>query len=134
VKVELCLLVCAAAATACADAAQCCLVPATVPVIEAPPPVVTYSAPEPPLVAAPSRASSVIVLQSTHIDRLSEVVGVIDVHTEMGGQSAALAELKWRAAQMGADAVVGVEFNHGHEDNGPTHLSGLGVRFIDRVE
>jgi hypothetical protein len=34
---------------------------------------------------------------------------------------------------MGADAVVGVEFHHGEGEGQPTHLSGLAVRFIQKV-
>lgn len=78
-------------------------------------------------------AARVLVLQSNHIDRLTEVVGVVDVHSEMGGHDAALEMLKQRAAQLGADAVLGVEFHHGHGEEEPTHLSGLAVRFIDQV-
>jgi hypothetical protein len=91
--------------------------------------------PEPPsatsLTALP--AERVLVLQSSHVDRLTEVVGVIDVHAAMGGHDAALGLLKQRAAELGADAVLGVEFHHGHGDDEPTHLSGLAVRFIDQV-
>jgi uncharacterized protein YbjQ (UPF0145 family) len=36
--------------------------------------------------------------------------------------------IRERAAQMGADAVIGVQFHHG--EGGPTHLSGLAVRFV----
>jgi hypothetical protein len=75
----------------------------------------------------------VLVLQSSHIDRLTEVVGVIDVHAAMGGHDAALWLLKQRAVQLGADAVLGVEFHHGHGEEEPTHLSGLAVRFISGI-
>jgi uncharacterized protein YbjQ (UPF0145 family) len=51
----------------------------------------------------------------------------------MGGHDAALQMLKERAAQLGADAVLGVEFHHGHGEDEPTHLSGLAVRFIQEV-
>ncbi len=34
---------------------------------------------------------------------------------------------------MGADAVVGVEFEHGEGQGEPTHLSGLAVRFLPGV-
>ena len=75
-------------------------------------------------------ASSVLVLQGTHLDRPAEVVGVVDAHLKVGDQDAALAELRRRAAQMGADAVVGVEFHHGEGAGEPIHLSGLAVRFL----
>ena len=77
--------------------------------------------------------SHVLVLQSTHLDRPSEVVGVIDAHMPMGSHEEALALLRRRAAAMGADAVVGVEFHHGEGEGQPTHLSGLAVRFLQAV-
>lgn len=118
-----------------AETTEYCLVRPTAPAPAPPPappsPPPTDSAPT-ALYASP--AARVVVLQSNHIDRLTEVVGVVDVHAEMGGQDAALEMLKLRAAQLGADAVLGVEFHHGHGDEEPTHLSGLAVRFVDRVE
>jgi hypothetical protein len=77
--------------------------------------------------------SRVLVLQSTHLDRPSEVVGVIDAHVPMGSHDKALDVLRRRAAAMGADAVVGVEFHHGEGEGEPTHLSGLAVRFLQSV-
>jgi uncharacterized protein YbjQ (UPF0145 family) len=126
-------LIALAGIPACAETTtECCLVQAPRP---QPPPPGAVMVSEPcelsGVVAAP--ASQVLVLQSTHTDRLTEVVGVIDVHAEMGGHDAALDMLKARAAQLGADAVLGVEFHHGHGEEEPTHLSGLAVRFIDGV-
>jgi uncharacterized protein YbjQ (UPF0145 family) len=72
----------------------------------------------------------VLILQTAHLDRTSEVVGVVDVHEEMGHHAAALADMRRQAAALGADAVVGVEFHHGHGEGEPTHLSGLAVRFV----
>jgi hypothetical protein len=88
-----------------------------------------------PETATPARgnASHVLVLQSTHLDRPSEVVGVIDTHVPMGSHEAALDLLRRKAAAMGADAVVGVEFHHGEGEGQPTHLSGLAVRFLQAV-
>ena len=80
--------------------------------------------------ADPSR---VLILQSKHVDRPSEVVGVVDAHEEMGKHEKALYDLKVKAAQLGADAVVGVEFHHGEGEGEPTHLSGLAVRFLPAV-
>jgi hypothetical protein len=118
----------------CADTTtQCCLVQTAVP--RPPPaqaPLPTYVPVEPSNVSV-LPATRVLVIQSTHTDRLTEVVGVVDVHAEMGGQDAALEALKQRAAEMGADAVLGVEFHHGHGEDEPTHLSGLAVRFIEQV-
>ncbi len=78
-----------------------------------------------------SPASDVLILQSTKLDRPAEVVGVVDVHEPMASEDAALAALRRKAAAMGADAVVGVEFHHGEGSGEPTHLSGLAVRFRD---
>jgi hypothetical protein len=95
----------------------------------------------PPTVSgAPSEAppaggdpSHVLVLESTHLDRPAEVVGVVDMHVPMGSHDSSLVLLRRRAAEMGADAVVGVEFHHGEGDGQPTHLSGLAVRFLAAV-
>jgi hypothetical protein len=78
-------------------------------------------------------ASRVLVLQSTHLDRPAEVVGVVDAHVPMGSHDRALDVLRRRAVAMGADAVVGVEFHHGEGEGQPTHLSGLAVRFLPSV-
>jgi uncharacterized protein YbjQ (UPF0145 family) len=80
-----------------------------------------------------ARAKQVVVLQTKHLDRPAEVVGVVDAHEEMGKHEAALWTLKTKAAQLGADAVVGVEFHHGEGEGEPTHLSGLAVRFLPAV-
>jgi uncharacterized protein YbjQ (UPF0145 family) len=61
------------------------------------------------------------------------VVGVVDAHLPMGSHESALDVLRSRAASMGADAVVGVEFHHGEGEGQPTHLSGLAVRFIRKA-
>ena len=74
--------------------------------------------------------SKVLILQSTHLDRRAEVIGVVDAHLAVGNQDAALAALRKRAADMNADAVVGVEFHHGEGAGEPIHLSGLAVRFL----
>lgn len=77
--------------------------------------------------------SRVLVLQTKHLDRPAQVVGVVDAHEEMGKHDAALHTLQVKAAQLGADAVVGVEFHHGESEGEPTHLSGLAVRFLPAV-
>jgi hypothetical protein len=88
-----------------------------------------------PAEAQPARGdpSHVLVLESTHLDRPAEVVGVVDMHVPMGSHDSSLALLRRRAAEMGADAVVGVEFHHGEGEGQPTHLSGLAVRFLPAV-
>jgi uncharacterized protein YbjQ (UPF0145 family) len=123
---------------ACGEA-PCCVSTEAVLIASPPPPPPVAIVQQPP----PSSASEVsamalvapqvLILQSTHTDRLTEVVGVVDVHEEMGHHDAALAALRSRAAALGADAVLGVEFHHGHGDDEPTHLSGLAVRFIREV-
>lgn len=77
-------------------------------------------------------ASRVLVTPSRKLDRPTEVVGVVDAHEASGNESAALAALRARAASIGADAVLGVEFHHGEERNEPIHLSGLAVRYLER--
>jgi hypothetical protein len=86
--------------------------------------------PDPKPVASPSDAGRVLVLETTKLDRYAEVVGVVDVHKAMGTEQAALAALRRKAAAMGADAVVGVEFHHGDAEGEPTHLSGVAVRLM----
>ena len=57
------------------------------------------------------------------------VVGVIDVHTAANDPDKGFDVLRVVAAQMGADAVIGAEFEHG-EGKEPSHLSGMAVRYI----
>ncbi len=89
--------------------------------------------PIPPAARAGVDPSRVLILQSTHLDRPSQVVGVVDAHEEMGKHDGALRTLQLKASQLGADAVVGVEFHHGEAQGEPTHLSGLAVRFLPAV-
>jgi len=83
-------------------------------------------------------AKNMVVLQQGDAGRPTEVIGVIDVHEPTGEHDAALRTLRERAALLGADAVLGIEFHH--EGDAPadakdknkdieTHLSGLAVRF-----
>jgi hypothetical protein len=92
--------------------------------------VTTTTTPAPATDMQPTEASSVLVLQTTKLDRYAEVVGVVDVHEGMGDERLALQRLREKAAAMGADAVVGVEFHHGEGEGEPTHLSGMAVRFV----
>src|ERR1019366_2256753 len=75
--------------------------------------------------------SQIVVLQTTKLDHYAEVIGPIDMHEGMGDERAALQKLRVRASEMGADAVVGVEFHHGEAEGEPTHPSGLAVRYVD---
>ena len=60
-----------------------------------------------------------------------DILDVIDVHTAETAEDKGFDELRARAAAIGADAVIGAEFEHG-EGNEPSHLSGMAVRFLDR--
>lgn len=82
------------------------------------------------VVASPEGASQIEILPSSKPQRPAQVVGVVDVHEPMANEQAALQRLREKAAALGADAVLGVEFHHG-EETGPTHLSGLAVRYTD---
>jgi hypothetical protein len=81
---------------------------------------------------APTAAQqSVIVLVDKHVARPTEVIGVLDFHSDAMNEDKGFEELRGRAAAMGADAVIGAEFEHG-EGTEPSHLSGVAVRFLDR--
>lgn len=122
--------------------------------VDPPQPVVLYPAPypspvevrpetrvvvaePPPRESEPEREvavrADILVTTARKLDRPTEVIGVIDEHEPSGRQDAAFALLRRRAAAMGADAVIGVEFHHGEESGEPTHLSGLAVRYLDRL-
>jgi hypothetical protein len=75
--------------------------------------------------------SQIAILQTTKLDHYAEVVGPIDMHETMGDERIALQKLREKASEMGADAVVGVEFHHGEGEGEPTHLSGLAVRYVN---
>jgi uncharacterized protein YbjQ (UPF0145 family) len=79
-------------------------------------------------------AKNMVVLQAQDAGRPTEVIGVVDVHEPTGEHDAALQTLRERAALIGADAVLGIEFHHESDEHGDgkgieTHLSGLAVRF-----
>ena len=94
----------------------------------APPPLAPPTAP--PVGTTVVRSRDILVVESQHLGRPAEIVGLIDVHLPIGDQDAAFAELRARAAAMGADAVVGAEFHHGEEAGEPIHVSGTAVRFV----
>ena len=70
------------------------------------------------------------ILQAHHLERATEVLAILDVHSEMGGESGAVDAMRQRAAAVGADAVLGAEFHHGEGGGEATHLSGVAVRFV----
>lgn len=80
----------------------------------------------------PAQAAHVVILHDELIGRPTEVLGTVDVHTSGEAEETALAQLRMRGAALGADAVVGVEFHHGA--TGPTHLSGMAVRYRDLLD
>jgi uncharacterized protein YbjQ (UPF0145 family) len=57
-----------------------------------------------------------------------DILEVVDIHTHAASEDKGFDELRTRAAAMGADAVVGAEFEHGSGDE-PSHLSGMIVRY-----
>ncbi len=72
-------------------------------------------------------AAKIAVLESKNVKRKTELIGFLDVSGDKGHREAALEALRAKAAAMGADAIVGVEF---HEGNGePGHYSGVAVRY-----
>src|SRR4029077_332411 len=93
--------------------------------------VANDSSPEPESYQAPSRPTSrILILADKHVDRPTEVIGVLDFHSRATSEDKGFDELRARAAAMGADAVIGAEFEHG-EGAEPSHLSGMAVRFLD---
>jgi hypothetical protein len=75
-------------------------------------------------------SSRVVLLETADLPRPAEVVEPLDIHEPVGDERTAMRMMREAAAAVGADAVVGVEFHHGH-GGGPIHLSGLAVRWID---
>jgi hypothetical protein len=83
-----------------------------------------------PSIAMTPGARNVQVFVDKRIPRPTEVVGVLDFHSAATSEDKGFDELRARAAALGADAVIGAEFEHG-EGNEPSHLSGMAVRFLD---
>jgi hypothetical protein len=83
-----------------------------------------------PVLAMTPRARGVQVLVDKRIPRPTEVIAVFDFHSRADSEDKGFDELRARAAQLGADAVLGAEFEHG-EGSEPSHLSGMAVRFLD---
>lgn len=77
-------------------------------------------------------AQSVRVMARNDLGCRIEVLGLVDVHEGVGTSEEALGELKLRAAELGAEAVVGVDFEHG-DGHEATHLSGMAVRCRDLI-
>ena len=83
-----------------------------------------------PVPAMTPRARTVQVLVDKRIPRPTELIAVFDLHSQADSEDKGFDELRARAAAIGADAVLGAEFEHG-EANEPSHLSGMAVRFLD---
>lgn len=77
-------------------------------------------------------ASRVRVLARNDLTCRTEVLGLVDVHENVASVEQALGELKLRGAELGAEAVVGVDFEHG-DGHEATHLSGMAVRCRDLI-
>lgn len=92
-------------------------------------PEVPASAPEPAQKTATVDPARVLVVLAPHLDRPNEVVGVVDVQNDGGTHDSGVALLRQRAAELGADAVVSVEFHAGDGAGHAPHASGLAVRF-----
>ena len=83
--------------------------------------------------AGPRDPARVQVLADKRAARPAEVLGVVDAHLAQGDEDAALTVLRRKAADLGADAVIGVDFQHGEGHEGePIHLSGLAIRYLER--
>ncbi len=65
------------------------------------------------------------------LDCTSEVLGLVDVHEPVKSTAEGLELLRRRAAVLGAEAITGVEFEHGEGGAEKTHLSGTAVRCRD---
>ena len=86
---------------------------------------------DPSVIAA---ASHVRVLQGDALGCPSEVLGLVDIHEPVESVDRALEILRRKAAKVGAEAVIGVEFHHGEPGEEPTHLSGMAVRCNDLIK
>ena len=95
-------------------------------------PILTAGEPVMPPLNGPltGAASRVQVFPGKDPGHRSVVVAVLDFHTSADSEDKGFDLLRDRAASLGADAVIGAEFEHG-EGSEPSHLSGMAVRFIN---
>jgi hypothetical protein len=75
------------------------------------------------------RAQQMAIFSGDDPGRAAVVVGVVDVSGSQADGSSGMWLLRRRAAQLHADAIVGVELHHGTR-LGPPRLSGLAVRYV----
>ncbi len=79
-------------------------------------------------VEAVTADAHVLVTADKNLGRPTAIVGVLDFHSRAESEDKGFDELRARAASLGADAVIGAEFEHG-EHGEPSHLSGIAVRY-----
>ena len=72
--------------------------------------------------------AQILITPDKRLDRPTELLGVLDFHTDAKSEDKGFDELRAKAAALGGDAVIGAEFEHG-EGNEPSHLSGMVVRY-----
>lgn len=77
------------------------------------------------------RTARVVLMSSDDPGRAAEVLGVVDVAGAQADGSSGMWLLRRRAAELRADAVIGVEMHRGTRA-GPPRLSGLAVRYLER--
>lgn len=75
------------------------------------------------------RAAGILVTPESVLDRDILLVEVLDFHTSAESEDKGFEALRMRAAQLGADAVIGAEFEHGEEGE-LSHLSGMAVKYF----
>ena len=75
------------------------------------------------------RAAQVVVMSGDDPGRGAEVIGVVDVLGAQASGPTGMWLLRRRAAELHADAVIGVEIHRGTR-RAPTRLSGLAVRYL----
>ena len=93
-----------------------------------------YVAPPPDDRVLQAAAARVKVMQTGDLGCKMQSLGLVDVHEPMKTEEAALDLLRRRAAALGAEGVMGVEFHHGEGGNEPTHLSGIAVKCNDLMK
>lgn len=79
-------------------------------------------------------AKKVRIVEGDEIGCATEVMGLVDVHEPVKTVDQAMNELRKDAAELGAEAVIGVELHHGEAGEEPTHLSGIAVRCNDLIK
>lgn len=79
--------------------------------------------------AVTARAAGILVTPESTLDRDIMLVEVLDFHTPVDSEDKGFDALRLRAAALGADAVIGAEFEHGEEGE-LSHLSGMAVKYF----